>query len=183
MRLLLHICCGPCALMPMRALGERSVAFEGLWFNPNIHPKDEYDRRLSALRDLQAQWSLDVRYIDSYGEREFMEAVSGHDGLRCEVCYDLRLSETARIAAKDGFDAFSTSLLVSPYQRHDLIARTGHEMGERFGVRFHYEDWRPLYREGVSLSREMAMYRQRHCGCILSYNERGLKHTNALAEA
>lgn len=183
MRLLLHICCGPCALMPIRSLGERGIELQGLWFNPNIHPRDEYDRRLSAVRELQAQWSLDLRYVDIYGEREFMAGVRAHDGVRCGVCYEMRLSETARIAAREGFDAFSTSLLVSPHQRHDLISQTGRAMGDKFGVKFHYEDWRPLYREGARLSREMALYRQRHCGCILSYNERGPRQMTALAGA
>ena len=160
--------------MPLQALRDRGITPVGLWYNPNVHPKEEYALRMGALRDLASRWALDVRYVDHYGEAEFLSAVSSHEGLRCEACYRMRLDETARTAAAEGIGAFSTSLLVSPYQKHDLIAGIGREAAARHGVEFYYEDWRPQYREGAALSRELGLYRQRHCGCILSYEERGL---------
>lgn len=180
MELLLHICCGPCAARPVRELLGRDVRLKALWYNPNIHPMPEYDKRLSALRELASKWALDVEYIDHYGEREFDEAISVHDGIRCEVCYRMRLDMTASVAAKEGYEAFTTSLLVSPYQKHDLIAQMGREAAEHHGVRFYYEDFRPMYREGATLSRELGLYRQKYCGCKYSLQERGpLKEKSA----
>ncbi len=160
--------------MPVRELRAQGITLVGLWYNPNIHPQDEYSRRMGTLKEHATREGLDVRYIDHYGETEFLSAIEAHKGLRCEACYRMRLDETARIAAEDGFEAFTTSLLVSPYQKHELIVTAGREAAKTHGVEFYYKDWRPMYRAGVALSRELGLYRQRHCGCILSYEERGL---------
>ena len=167
--------------MPVRELRAQGIEPVGLWYNPNIHPQDEYARRMGTLKEHATREGLDVRYIDHYGEAEFLSAVEAHKGLRCEACYRMRLDETARIAAQDGIGAFTTSLLVSPYQKHELIVNAGREAAIAHGVEFYYNDWRPRYREGVALSRELGLYRQRHCGCILSYEERGLGSRAAVA--
>ncbi|MGD2080205.1 MAG: epoxyqueuosine reductase QueH [Nitrospirota bacterium] len=168
----MHICCANCALSPFAELGSRGVELRGLWFNPNIHPEEEYALRLAALRQLQGLWRLEIEYVDRYGLGEYLEALDGHDGVRCEACYRMRLEETARRAKAEGFDAFSTTLLVSPYQKHELLADVGRGLQERHGVEFHYEDFRPAYREGVKMSRELGLYRQRYCGCLYSKEER-----------
>ncbi len=175
----MHICCANCALYPFKALEARGFNLKGLWFNPNIHPEEEYALRLSALRQLKGLWRLDIEYIDRYGLGDYLKALEGHDGVRCEVCYRIRLEETASRAKEVGFDAFSTTLLVSPYQKHDLIVETGKGLEEKYGVAFYYEDFRPGYREGVKLSKELGLYRQRYCGCIYSKQEREKSRTAA----
>jgi len=178
----MHICCSNCALYPFKELQAKGFELKGLWFNPNIHPEEEYALRLNALKQLQGLWRLDIDYIDRYGLGDYLKALDGHEGVRCEVCYRMRLDETASRARKGGFDAFSTTLLVSPYQKHELIAETGREMQEKHGVEFYYEDFRPGYREGVDMSRELGLYRQSYCGCIYSKKEREEEKARAKAK-
>jgi predicted adenine nucleotide alpha hydrolase (AANH) superfamily ATPase len=172
MRLLMHICCANCGLFPIRELTARGFELKGLWFNPNIHPEDEYRKRLEALKTLEGLWGLDVQYIDSYGFEEFMSAIEGHGGVRCEACYRMRLKETAAAAREMGLDGFTTTLLVSPYQKFDLILKAGREMEREFSVPFFFEDFRAGYRKGLALSRELGLYRQNYCGCVYSREER-----------
>lgn len=168
----MHICCANCALYPVKSLREKGIEPHGFWFNPNIHPAIEYRHRLNALRTLQSLWGLEVNYIDRYGLDEFMNAVNAHNGIRCEVCYRLRLDATASFARDRGFDGFTTSLLVSPYQKFDLIVEIGMQMEKRHSVRFYFEDFRAGYKEGVRLSKELGLYRQKYCGCVFSMSER-----------
>lgn len=172
MKLLMHICCANCCLFPVAALRERGVDVRGYWFNPNIHPEDEYGRRLQAVRELENLWELPVAYEDRYGREDFVQALAGHQGIRCEVCYEMRLSETAREARRMGVDAFTTSLLVSPFQRHELIMAAGRRASRRHGVPFMGEDFRLGWPEGTRLSRELGLYRQNYCGCLESKTER-----------
>lgn len=173
MRMMLHICCGNCAFYPVSALRARGIKPSGLWFNPNIHPAEEYALRLNALREYQTLSGLEIRYIDYYGEDEFKKRLSKFAGeIRCAMCYEWRLNETARIARESGMDAFSTTLLYSIYQQHELIKSIGEEAGIKHGIRFHCEDFRPGWAEGRAMSRESGIYRQRYCGCYLSKQER-----------
>lgn len=153
-------------------LNNKGVQTKGLWFNPNIHPEDEYALRLNSLKLLQGLWRLDIDYIDRYGLADYLSALDGHEGVRCEVCYRMRLGEAASSAKKEGFDAFSSTLLVSPYQRHELIIETGKALQDEHGVEFYYEDFRPGYRDGMRMSKDLGLYRQRYCGCIYSKQER-----------
>ncbi len=168
----MHICCANCALYPFMHLDKKGLSIKGLWFNPNIHPEEEYSLRLNSLKLLQGLWRLDIDYVDRYGLSEYLSALDGHEGIRCEACYRMRLGETASRARKSGYDAFSTTLLVSPYQKHELIVETGRKLQEEYGVEFFYEDFRPGYRESLKISRELGLYRQRYCGCIYSRQER-----------
>lgn len=172
MRLLMHICCANCALYPVRRLEERGIAFRGLWFNPNIHPEEEYLRRREAVRTLEGLWRLGVDYAGDYGIEEFKSSVDAHKGVRCGACYAMRLGETARRAKEQGYDGFTTSLLVSPYQRHGLIVETGKHLETEFDVEFFAEDMRAGWAEAGRLSRRLGLYRQYYCGCIYSKEER-----------
>ena len=146
----------------------------GLWFNPNIHPFTEYSLRLDAVKKLQDAWRLEIDYVDHYGLREFIEKTGNGGEGRCRICYATRLEETARRAVTMGLDGFSTSLLVSPYQKFDVIIETGKEIGNKYGLEFFMEDFRPGWKKGVELSRELGLYRQKYCGCIYSEMERYL---------
>ena len=173
----MHICCANCGLYPIKTLFSKGIELKGLWFNPNIHPLDEYSKRLDALKTLQGLWGLDIEYIDHYGLDEFVKEVDAHKARggskpRCAACYRMRLDVAAITAKKMGLDGFTTSLLVSPYQKFDLIVEAGREMEKRHSIMFYLEDFRPGYREGVRLSKELGLYRQRYCGCVFPKEER-----------
>ncbi len=172
MKMLMHICCANCATYPISVLKEKGIAVKGFWFNPNIHPYTEYMNRLEALRKLRQLWDLDIEYKDYYGLQEYLENVVGNERGRCEYCYSSRLEKAAQKALEIKADAFSTTLLVSPYQKFDLIIDTGRMMQERYGVEFYAEDFRCGYREGKEMAKNMNLYRQKYCGCIYSEMER-----------
>lgn len=125
MKLLMHICCSNCCIYPLKTLSEKGIDVRGLWLNPNIHPYTEYRQRLESLQNLQSSWALDIEYVDHYGLKEFLRKVVNNEDDRCLFCYSMRLEETARTARKMGLDGFTTSLLVSPYQKFDMIISIG----------------------------------------------------------
>jgi predicted adenine nucleotide alpha hydrolase (AANH) superfamily ATPase len=178
MKLLMHICCGNCALYPLKHFEEKNIRVRGLWFNPNIHPEEEYRKRRDAVKALQARWGLDVEYAGHHAMEPFVERIAAHDGDRCEACYAMRLDETARAAKKMGADGFTTSLLVSPFQKFSLLVRTGRKLERKHAIRFHDEDLRSGWAEGRAMSREMGLYRQYYCGCIFSKEERDAERQN-----
>jgi len=175
MKLLMHICCANCSLYPVKTLTEKGIAVTGLWFNPNIHPYAEYSMRLNAVNKLEKAWELSIDYIDYYGIKEFIQKTGNGSENRCNVCYEMRLDKTAQKAREIGADAFTTSLLISPYQKFDVIIDIGREMEKRHSVQFYLEDFRPGWKQGVELSKELGLYRQKYCGCIYSEMEKHLK--------
>ncbi len=172
MNLLLHICCGPCAIAPVAMLREQNNEVSGFFYNPNIHPYQEFKRRLDALEKYSQAVNLKISYNKNYDLENFLRQVVYREQQRCIYCYRTRLEKTATAAREGGFEAFSTTLLVSPYQKHDLIRETGEQVARDTGIPFYYQDFRPRYREGVAKSREMELYRQPYCGCIFSEKER-----------
>ena len=172
MKLLMHICCANCATYPVAVMHEKGISLKGLWFNPNIHPFMEYKNRLDALRKLGGLWGLDIEYNDSYGLIEFLRNVAGREADRCEYCYSVRLERAAVRAREMNADAFSTTLLVSPYQKFDMLLEIGRAMQEKHSVEFYGEDFRAGYREGRRVARTMDLYRQQYCGCVYSEMER-----------
>lgn len=177
MKLLMHTCCSNCAIYPIMTLRNRPVTVKCLWFNPNIHPYTEYKERLESLKKLQGLWDLEVEYIDNYGLIEFIRNVAGKEENRCEYCYRTRLEETAKIAEEQSFDAFTSSLLVSPYQKFDMIIDIGKEMQKKYSVEFYAEDFRTGFNAGRKISKELELYRQKYCGCIYSEMQRYLERT------
>lgn len=177
MKLLMHICCANCYLYPYQSLFSKGIEVKGLWFNPNIHPYTEYKMRLESVRNLQRLWNLDIEYVDHYGLKEFIRLVVNKEeyGERCFFCYSMRLEETAKTAKKMGLDGFTTTLLVSPYQKFDMIIQLGNEMGKRYSISFYFEDFREGWKNGISLSKELGLYRQKYCGCIYSEMERYIR--------
>jgi len=168
MKLLMHICCSNCSLYPLKSLAAKEIEVKGFWFNPNIHPYPEYTLRLGSLHRLQELWHLGVEYVDHYGIDDFVKKIGDPGEGRCVRCYAMRLEETAKTARKMNLDGFTTSLLVSPYQKFGDILAVGREMARRYSVFFYEEDFRAGYRESIPLSRELGLYRQKYCGCIFS---------------
>ena len=172
MKILLHVCCGPCSVYPLTYLRERGHQVEGLFYNPNIHPFREFKRRIEALRQFADIEKFSVKIDDRYGLSEYMRRVVFNEHNRCMVCYDMRLEQTAQYALDTGADAFTTTLLYSKYQKHSLIREKGDELAGRYGIDFLYEDFRAGWQEGIDKSISMGLYRQPYCGCIYSEQER-----------
>ena len=174
MKLLLHVCCGPCAAWPARELLEQGHDLIGFFFNPNIHPYHEHQRRLDAAQELARRSEFPLLISEGYRPELYFRDVAFHEdeSERCCFCYTLRLQKAAVKARETGCEGFTTSLLISPYQKHDLICAIGTWIGEQSGVPFIHYDWRPAYHDGRRVAREMGLYSQRYCGCIFSEYER-----------
>ena len=171
MHLLLHICCAPCLCWPHRELAGEGTEVTGLWFNPTIHPYTEYAARRDSVKAYAVQKQIEVEYLDEYPLEQTLKALSEE---RCAACYRIRLERTARHAKDHGFDAFSTTLLYSKYQKHDLIKEIGQRAGRLYDVEFAYRDFRPGWNQGRETSRTLGLYRQKYCGCIFSERDRYL---------
>jgi len=170
--ILLHVCCGPCATYVVKSLLDKGLRVTAFWYNPNVHPFREHQLRLEAMQTLSQKTNLPLIVAEGYDMLEYFHAVVGHESNRCPDCYRLRLEKTARIAHKKGFDSFTTTLLISPHQEHDLIRELGEELGKKHSVEFCYEDFRPGFRESHRISREFSLYHQGYCGCVFSEWER-----------
>lgn len=172
MKLLIHSCCAPCLIAPYTRLSEAGHSISALWYNPNIHPLLEYQKRRDALRDYSAKTGFELIEYDEYGLHSFLQNTLEHIDERCEYCYLNRLEKTAELAAQRGYDAFSSTLLYSRYQKHERIIAIAQQMSVKYQVDFFYEDWRILWQDGIRRSKEAGMYRQQYCGCIFSEEER-----------
>ncbi len=171
--LLLHACCGPCSTVAVPAWRERGVEPVGWFENPNIQPAAELDRRLESMRRFSRATGLELvvpeRGRDALGWRAWTESLAcASPDERCAACLRLRLGAAGRAARELGFARFSTTLTVSPYQRHDLIRRAGEAAAELHGVCFVYLDGRDRFRDGYAESRRLDLYRQPYCGCAAS---------------
>jgi predicted adenine nucleotide alpha hydrolase (AANH) superfamily ATPase len=172
MNVLLHICCAPCTVYPLDALKGEDARVLGFFFNPNIHPYQEYQRRLETVHHLADQVGLEVVYRDEYDVVSFLREIVFRESHRCRYCYHLRLEAAAQLAKKNRMDAFTTTLLYSKRQTHDLIRQLGEEAGERLGIPFLYRDFREGWAEGIQRAKALGLYRQKYCGCIYSEQER-----------
>jgi epoxyqueuosine reductase len=179
MKLLLHICCGPCAVYPVKELRSAGIEVTGFFYNHNIHPYTEYKLRRDAVKEYAGLVQLDVVYRDEYRLEEFLENVAANPAERCGYCYRSRMEEAAKAAAELGFPYFSSTLLYSRYQNQELIREYGEALGERYGVKFYHDDFRRGWQEGIDLSKDMGLYRQKYCGCIYSEKERYAKKAKA----
>ena len=170
-RLLLHVCCAPCATYTVGRL--RELGFEdvsGHWYNPNVHPFSEHERRRQTLAQYAQRIDLPVIWEPGYEMVEFLRAISGREGfrMRCRVCYRARLERTAQVAIAEGFDAFTTTLLISPHQDQAAILSIGKELAAAYGVEFYFENFRRGWAEHGRMAREEGLYSQRYCGCLYS---------------
>lgn len=172
MKTLLHACCAPCANRPIAVLRQEGMDVVTFWYNPNIHPYTEYQARKATLEAYTKEIGMKLIIGGTYDLRPFITSVAENIDGRCGYCYRVRMEETAKYAAEHGFDSFTTSLLISPYQNHEAIIAVGTAMGEKYGVEFLPRDFRPLFREGQEFAREHGMYMQKYCGCIFSEEDR-----------
>ena len=180
MNTLLHICCAPCANQCIEVLRGDGYGVTGYWYNPNIHPFTEYRERRNTLRTYAAAIDLPMIEQDDYGLRPFVREVAEDIENRCVKCYEMRLFEAARTAKEKGFDSFTSSLFISPYQNHELMRSVAERAAAEYGVEFLYRDFRPYFRAGQDKARELGMYMQKYCGCVFSEQERYLKPTKII---
>lgn len=169
--LLLHHCCAPCSVGPLSLLKE-NFALTGFWFNPNIHPGDEYELRKKSLIRFVKKEGIELTFGPDYAEDEWFKNAAGCAPGRCTFCYYVRFKETARRAKLLGLEAFTTTLLSSPYQKHELIIDIAAKAAGEEGVKFYYEDFRPYFYEGKTKAKALGFYMQKYCGCKFSKEER-----------
>ena len=169
---LLHTCCAPCANQCIDFLRDQGHELTAFWYNPNIHPYTEYRARRDTLREYCKLVHLPLLEADEYALRPFITAVADHIETRCRTCYEIRLNRAAQAAAEGGFEAFTSSLFISPYQNHELMRQVAEAAAEAHHLRFLYQDFRPLFRAGQDRARELGLYMQKYCGCIFSEEER-----------
>ena len=170
MKLLMHMCCAPCANFPVDELVNRGIELEGLFYNPNIHPFEEFKKREHEVKRLGNIYGIKVHFLEDYEEEIWKELKTG-DKSRCKMCYNKRLRRLFEFAKVRDFDAVTTSLLISPYQDHEELKKLGEKYSKRYEIPFYYEDFRPNYRKSQQMAQSNDMYRQRYCGCITSLLE------------
>jgi len=172
MKLLLHCCCAPCSVSCVNSLFDEKITPVLFWYNPNIHPYTEYKSRRDCFINFGESRKIKTNLADEYGIKTFLGEVSSGTEKRCNNCYRLRLEKTALFAVNEGFEAFTTTLLISPHQDHDAINCIAQETALKYGIEFYYRDFRPLFRESQNIGRSSGMYIQKYCGCIFSEEER-----------
>ena len=174
-KLLLHSCCAPCGSVVLERLCPH-FDVTVFYYNPNIQPEAEFQRRLCWLKKLPELMRLPVGFLEPpYGGEVFQFAAAALEdepegGARCSVCYSLRLAETARVAQKLGFAYFCTTLSVSPHKSAERLNAIGACLGARHGVRWLFSDFKKDggYARSVELSKQLGLYRQGDCGCMFS---------------
>ena len=156
------------------------IELTGFWYNPNSHPFTEYRSRRNCLREYAQTIELPLLERDQYALRPFIREVVSDIANRCVKCYEMRLFETARTAAEGGFDSFTSSLFISPYQKNDLMREVAERAAATYGVQFLYRDFRPYFRAGQDRARALGFYMQKYCGCVFSEEERYLKESKRI---
>ncbi len=177
MNILLHICCAPCAIYPIETLKKAGHQIAGYFYNPNIHPYSEYIKRKLELEKFAKESVVNVIFADYDLENYFQyivynEAAATAKETRCPACWWMRLEKAAAFAKENGFEAFTTTLLGSPYQDQDVIKDIGTDIAKRFGLTFYFEDFRKGFKAARDLAKSKGMYLQNYCGCVFSEKER-----------
>ena len=179
MKLLMHTCCAPCSVYCIDSLRKEEIEPTVYWYNPNIHPYMEYKARRDCLKEYTKSINVEAIFEENYGLDEFCKNVIGNLENRCsKYCYRVRLEQTAKYAKENGYDTITTTLLVSPYQKHEILKAQAEEIAKKYGLNFLYRDFRVGFREGQAKARELGLYMQKYCGCVFSEEQSMLAHTN-----
>lgn len=179
MKLLMHTCCAPCSVYCIDRLRKEGIEPTVYWYNPNIHPYKEYEARRDCLKEYTKSVNVNAIFEEDYGLKEFCKNVIDDLGNRCvNYCYRVRLEKTVQFAKQNGYDTFTSTLFVSPYQKHEELKKVCEELAERYNIKFLYIDFRVGFREGQAKARELGLYMQKYCGCIFSEAQVILAHKN-----
>ena len=174
MKLLMHTCCAPCSVYCIDSLRAEGIEPDLYWFNPNIHPYTEYKMRRDTLIEYSKMINIKLIINEDYGVVEFCKNTIDNLENRCkEYCYRIRLEQTAKFAKENGYDAFTTTLLVSPYQNHEALIEVAKEMANKYGIEFIYRDFRVGFREIKLVS--LGFICRNTVGCIWSEKDRYAK--------
>ena len=172
MKLLMHACCAPCSVYCIDALRKEGIEPTIYWYNPNIHPYMEYKARRDCLIEYTNRINVECIIEDEYGLEEFCKNVSSRLESRCiDYCYPVRLRKTFEYAKANGYDAVTTTLLYSIYQKHEFIKKYCEKLAEEYGIEFLYRDFRVGFWKGHEEAKEAKLYMQKYCGCIFSEYE------------
>jgi predicted adenine nucleotide alpha hydrolase (AANH) superfamily ATPase len=171
-KVLIHACCAHCAAYTAEFWKQQGYDVGAYWYNPNIHPYTEHRSRLESMRTLAQKTGLPLIIEEGYDMVEYFRRVAGDESNRCRHCFELRLAKTAEVAGQRGYDAFTTTLLISPHQQHDMLKETGEKVARVHGVEFLYADLRKRYSDSRHITKPMDLYRQQYCGCLYSELER-----------
>ena len=172
-KMLVHICCAPDALYVMDLLG-KEYDVSGYFYNPNIHPRSEYDLRLEETQKVAASLGFEIiqgQYDDNrWHKLNAKFANEPEKGRRCDVCYAIRLEQTAKKGAELGFDFFTTVMSLSPWKKAGVMNKIGKMFGKRYRIEFLEADFKKKdgFKKSVELSQQHKLYRQDYCGCIYS---------------
>lgn len=177
MKLLMHTCCAPCSVYCIDSLRQEGIEPTVYWFNPNIHPYMEYKARRDTLKQYTTDIKVNAIFEENYGLQDFCKNVIENLEGRCKnYCYPVRLEQTARYAKENGYDSFTTTLLVSPYQNHEAIIEVANNIAKKYKIEFLYRDFRVGFREGQAKARKLGLYMQKYCGCVFSEESRYNNH-------
>ena len=171
-RVLLHVCCAHCAAYTVENWRREGWEVSAFWYNPNIHPYSEHQYRFESMERLAEEIDLPLITAEGYDMPEYFRRVAGKELQRCQICFDLRLGATAAMARENGFDAFSSTLLISPHQQHETLLETGNQIAEDKKIEFLYADLRKRYADSRHITKSMDPYHQQYYGCIYSEWER-----------
>ncbi len=181
--ILLHTCCGPCALYPILELQKEGEDVHAFFYNSNIQPASEFLRRHDGAKTIAQKYN--VKFITGeYDPTTWLSDVHtkkiANTKERCTYCYETRLEACAKYAKENGYKAFSTSLLYSKFQNHELLKELGEKFAKKYNIDFYYADWRIFWQDAIDLSKELEIYRQNYCACIFSELERYEKKLNKI---
>lgn len=175
MKVLLHICCAPCAIEVIRDL-RHSITCEiiGFFYNPNIHPASEFERRKDCLQYYIDNFEKIEVFYPQYNPREFFYGVpyQKDSPQRCHSCWSLRLRKTAQYAKENNISAFTTTLLISPHQDEEELNELGNSLAKEFHLEFISHEFKKFYSRGRKVAKSLGLYRQNYCGCLFSELER-----------
>ena len=174
--MLLHVCCAHCAAYPVQYWPQQGYEVTAFFYNPNIHPFNEYCHRRDAVKKLAEAKKFPLNVPDTYDFTEYFRDIASDTANRCRYCFKLRLSKTAAYAKQNGFNGFSTTLLISRHQDHELIKKTGDGIAAETGVPFLYADLRKRFSDSRVISKPLHLYVQQYCGCVYSKWEAFLKN-------
>lgn len=169
MKLLMHTCCAPCSIYCISYLREHNIEPVVYWYNPNIHPYKEYEARKNCLKEYTKSIEVKAIFEDEYGLKDFCKNTINDLENRCtNYCYKVRLEKTVQYAKQNGYDTFTTTLFVSPYQKHEQLKKICEELAQKYDINFLYIDFRTGFRQGQAKARELGLYMQKYCGCVFS---------------
>ena len=177
-KILIHVCCGICGAYVIEKLKPEFRDLVLFFYNPNIHPEEEYLKRLEVAEKLSKIYDIFL-IVGDYNPEKYFKAAQGYEkepegGARCPICFRLRLNEAAKTAKENGCDYFTTTLTMGPQKKAEIVNAVGREEAEKFGIKFWDDDFKKKdgFKKTMEIAKKHNFYRQNYCGCVYSKMER-----------